>query len=114
MLFFYRKSQKPDNAREKATLNKFIANFMEEGIPAHLSTRVYEYFQQWMYDENFRVLPDDDIYGTYGMADEDLDDAVLKLAKEAGCPTPTNQAVKDMPPVRTVRDLVHLLWKLHL
>ncbi len=58
------------------------------------------------------TLPEHDLYGVYRIWDEDLDDAVLELAHKCGLKKPTTEAVKDLPPVCNVEDLVRLLAQL--
>ena len=91
----------------------FLQYFSKQGIPDFLSLEVYKYIQDFRGAKDFAVQPADDLYKVYGIWSEDLDDAVLQLAQKIGCPKPTTEDVKDMPPVHTIEDLVWLLFRLY-
>jgi hypothetical protein len=59
--------------------------------------------------ESFVPHPDDDLLEVYGIADEDLDDLVLKLLKKCDCRIPVPDETRDMEPVRTAGDLVRFI-----
>lgn len=65
--------------------------------------------------EAFVPAAQDDLLGIFGLADEDLDDdLVLPLLSRLSCKVPTPGETAEMPPVRTVGDLVRFLQQMRL
>lgn len=79
--------------------------------PAETTEAVAAYLQSLAGDPHFAVRAIDSLYRVYGIADEDLDDAVLFLAGRVGAPPPTTEAVSGSP-VETVADLVLMVSRL--
>jgi len=88
---------------------EFVRHFSRQGVSDAVSLEVYDYFRQMREGADAVVRPEHDLYGVYRIWNEDLDDAVLELARKCGLKRPTTEAVKDLPPVRRVEDLVRLL-----
>ena len=101
-------------ARERGTysLDQFLDHFSTETIPERILLEVYRYFQNLQTARDFPVHPADDLYKVYGVWNEDLDDAVIELARKCGCKTPTNENVAGINAVQTIEDLVRLLARL--
>jgi len=93
-------------------LDDFVAFFSGEEIPRRTLVEVYKYFQSLQSVKDFQVHPTDNLYKVYGVWNEDLDDAVLELAKRCGSKTPVTEDLQNMPAVRTVADIVRLLSRL--
>jgi hypothetical protein len=89
--------------------NEFASYFSADGIPLYRLRDVYAYFQNWQSVDDFPVRPEDVISKVYGMFDEDLDDAAHELAKTWRVKFPDPDELQQMPPVRTVADLVRFL-----
>jgi len=99
-------------SRSGRGFEEFAGHFPPESYPRDKLRAVYEYFQSLQFVENFPVDPNDDLYKVYGLADEDLDDAVFELAERYGKKSPTDADLEGQPPVRTVADLVRFLSRL--
>lgn len=78
-------------------------------MPRQIALEVYQYLQEPQTRPGFPVNPRDDLYKVYGIWNEDLDDAVLELAKKCGCKTPTTGLLEGIAPIKSVEDLVKLL-----
>jgi hypothetical protein len=102
---------KGDEANGNYEIKDFLAYFSAKGLAAQLPREVYEYLQAFRGNRDVPVCPADNLYEVYGMWSEDLDDAVLQLARKVGCREPTTDTVKDQPPVKTVEDLIMLLYR---
>ena len=59
--------------------------------------------------EGFKPAPGDDLVYVFGLADEDLDDVVVKLLQRCGCRVPPPAETANMAPIRTVADLYSFL-----
>lgn len=99
-------------ARSGRGFEEFAGYFPAERYPRDKLRVVYEYFQGLQWVKNFPVDPNDDLSDVYGLADEDLDDAVFELAERYGKKSPTDADIEGQPPVRTVADVVRLLSRL--
>jgi hypothetical protein len=99
-------------SRSRYCLDDFLDHFSKDEIPKHMLVEVYRYFQSLRGAKDLAVRPDDDLYQVYGVWNEDLDDAIIELARKCRCKAPTNAAVTGVPPVRSVEDIVRLLVRL--
>jgi len=88
---------------------EFAIYFSGESIPRDKLREVYDYFQQWQSMKDFPVQPEDGLYEVYGIVDEDVDDAVIELAKKWGVSLPPDAEWASMGTVSTVADIVRLL-----
>ena len=91
---------------------QFEEHFRRAGVPARIAREVYLLLRDGSFLGRAEVRPGDELYKVYGLCEEDLDDAVLELARRCGCRRPTTQDVSGLPPVRTVEDLVRLIFYL--
>ena len=91
--------------------DEFVGYFSGAGIPRDRLREVYEYFQSLQSVKNFPVQADDDLYKVFGICNEDVDDAVLELAKRWHRKLPASSDLPVEPPVRTVADMVRLLHR---
>ncbi|HEX2210569.1 MAG TPA: hypothetical protein VHG93_23010 [Longimicrobium sp.] len=53
----------------------------------------------------FKPKPEDDLLKVFGLADDDLDEIVLRILERCGCRVPAPAETEHLPPVRTVEDL---------
>ncbi|MGH9874511.1 MAG: hypothetical protein ACRD9S_18810 [Pyrinomonadaceae bacterium] len=90
-------------------VNDFLEYFSKQQVPGQIALEVYQYFQELQTRPGFPAHPRDDLYKVYGIWHEDLDDAVLELAKKCGCKTPTNELLDGIAPIKSIEDLVRLL-----
>ena len=104
-----RREQKLARQRRGLGFDEFAAYFKAKDIPRDRLREVYDYFQHWQSVKNFPVQPDDDLYQVYGIVDEDVDDAVIELAKKWRVSLPPDSEWESMGTVRTVADVVRLL-----
>jgi hypothetical protein len=81
------------------------------GIDRDIADAVFQYLRRGNWNKSRPIAAAERLYPNYGMADEDLDDAVLELAKAVGGRHLTTDDVRDCTLV-TVRDLALLLQKL--
>jgi hypothetical protein len=94
------------------TFEQFVVEMEKEGIPNDISAHLYRYLSQDYSNRSDSTLhPDDALYGTYRMDEEDEEDAVAELALMCRCEAPTTQLVGHMPLV-TVRDMARILTRL--
>jgi hypothetical protein len=110
--FFSRREERMVRERGAYSQDQFLEHFSTEAIPERILVEIYRYFQSLQKTKNFPVHPSDDLYKVYGVWNEDLDDAVVELARRCGCKTPTNETVKGMDRVQSIQDLAKLLSKL--
>jgi hypothetical protein len=110
-MFGFFKGREERMARERGTysFDQFLNHFSTEAVPERIMLEVYRYFQDLQTTKDFPVHPTDHLYEVYGVWNEDLDDAVIELARRCGCRTPTNDNVKGVNRVQSIEDLVRLL-----
>ena len=98
-------------SRPGETFDTFRASFTTEEAPPELLRAVYAKFQEWCSDAvaAFPVRAADDIGRTYGMVDEDLDDAVLAVVAELGRRLPPAEQLCKMQALVTIRDFVRFV-----
>jgi hypothetical protein len=99
--------------KQRQDFEEFCSAFSNEKIPDSLLLSTYQYFQEWLHDFQFPIRAEDSIARVDGAVDEDLSDAILEIAKRAGCDTPTTKRVAHLEPVRTIADLVRLVALFH-
>ncbi|HZG42136.1 MAG TPA: hypothetical protein VEY93_04175 [Longimicrobium sp.] len=99
--------------RERGGYTKadFVRHFGRDGAVAGV---VWDCLAGEAVVENFKPHPEDDLSTVFGLADEDLDDVVLRALHEAGCRVPSPAETATMPPVRTVADMVGFLADMRL
>lgn len=94
--------------RERAGYTKadFVRHFGRDGRVAGV---VWDCLAGEAVVEDFKPHPEDDLSTVFGLADEDLDEVVLRALRQAGCRVPSPGETGTMPPVRTVADVVRFL-----
>jgi hypothetical protein len=86
--------------------------FLGEEIPENICFQVYTYLQSVDINlQDFPIRPTDDLGTVYGICEEDLDEAVLEIARRCDCPM-TN--ISNMRAIKTVEDLVRLMVNLQI
>jgi hypothetical protein len=105
------RTQRMAASRPGETFETFRGSFESEEIPPEVQRAVYATFQAWCSGAvvAFPVRADDDICRVYGMVDEDLDDAVTETLAACGRQLPPQEQLRQMQPVRTVRDLARFV-----
>jgi hypothetical protein len=99
-------------ARQRSGIgfDDFVAYFSADQIPRDKLFAVYEHLRGWMSVEDFPVHATDDLCKVYGICEEDIDDAVIDLARKWRVVLPVDFEV--VSPVNTVAELVRLLAQL--
>ena len=94
-------------ARPGESFETFRASFGEQDVAPEVLRTVYATFQKWWPHSvaAFPVRPDDDLGHVYGIAGEDLDDAVMDAVAACGRRLPPDEQLRGMRPICTVRDL---------
>jgi hypothetical protein len=96
--------------RQGENFTTFMNYFSEEEISENICFQVYRYLQNSDIRFNdFPVHPTDDLGKIYGICEEDLDEAVLEIAKNCECQISNINNNRELNPVRTVEDLVRFL-----
>ena len=114
--FYYKmlKKLKEERIKNGITSKMFFHYFLEKGVDEKFCQVVYEDFQKWVESiGNFPIMPLDNIFKIYRIADETLDDAILEiLARYQNIPV-KNVDVTNIPEatIQTIDDLVMALWK---
>lgn len=96
---------------ERDGLSRFRDNFGGR-YPEILIAQVYTYLaeQHGAVEPHYIVNPQDDLDRVYGLADLDLEDAVLVIADRAGARLPRANELDELKTrVRTVEDLLQYL-----
>jgi hypothetical protein len=75
---------------------------------------VYLFFQRLILDDEFPVLPTDDIECIYRIGDEDLEEGIIHLAEVCNCLDPRDRSAPECEPIITVGDFVNYLQKLYI
>lgn len=99
------------SSRPGENFDAFRSSFAEDEAPIEVLSAVYAEFQDWCSDSvaAFPVRAANHIGRTYGMVDEDLDDAVLAVVAELGRRFPPAEQLCKVQPVITVRDFVRFV-----
>lgn len=88
---------------------EFIRIMEEKDVPEEVSRSVYDYLSEmWSNRKDRSVHPYDSLYGSYRIAEEDLEDAVVELSKQCGGVEPTTELVGHLPLI-TVTDMVRMI-----
>lgn len=99
--------------RQGENFTTFMNYFSEEEISENICFQVYRYLQNSDIKlHNFPIRPIDALGTVYGICEEDLDEAVLEIARNCGCQISNINNIREMKPVRTVEDLVRFLMDL--
>lgn len=77
-----------------------------QGVDHDISKAVYHFLKHWR--PKHYVSADDDLARIYGIVDDDLDDAVLELARRTGSNRPLSGRIGTKP-VQSARDLAELI-----
>jgi hypothetical protein len=93
-------------ARESYTKNDFQEQLSDAGGDSEVIEEVWAILTEHAIDR-FKPKPEDNLQYIFGLADEDLDEGVVrKLLKTYGCRIPIESELASMKPVDTVQDLV--------
>lgn len=96
--------------RQGENFTTFMNYFSEKEISENICFQVYRYLQNSDIKlHDFPVRPTDDLGTVYGICEEDLDEAVLEIARNCGCQISNINNNRELNPVRTVEDLVRFL-----
>jgi hypothetical protein len=71
-------------ARHGGDLRRFEARMRELGVDDHIGTELVTFLRKWTRTEDFEVRPDDDLLQIYGLADEDVADALAEIGVSCG------------------------------
>ena len=94
---------RPGRGRRDATLAGFLHAFDATGVPDDVALAIYHHLEGWMADAGRAVsVSARDALSLYGIAPEDVDDALGLLLAACGRRAPTD----PRPPLRTVEELV--------
>ena len=101
------RTQRMAAARTGESFETFRDAFGEEDVAPQVLRTVYATFQTWWPHSvaAFPVRADDDLGHIYGIAGEDLDDAVMDAVAACGRRLPPDEQLRGMRPIVTVRDL---------
>jgi hypothetical protein len=98
--------------RQGENFTTFMDYFLGEEIPENICFQIYTYLQSVDINlQDFPIRPTDDLGTVYGICEEDLDEAVLEIARRCDCPM-TN--ISNMRAIKTVEDLVRLMVNLQI
>lgn len=100
--------RKAGRERPASALPPFLRHFEARGIPPEVAASVFRQLQHWMQaqDRHFAVRPDQDLSQVYGLVPEELDAALVRMARECGRHFDPRA---QHPPLHTVDDLVSTL-----
>ena len=104
-----RKQLELNRERNAFTSEAFRTHYRNDGIDAGVVDITWHRLRAEASVDDFRPLPQDDIYQVFRIAEEDLDDLVLELLHAAGARIPSPAETETMVPVRTVDDLVRFV-----
>jgi hypothetical protein len=98
-------------ARTGESFETFRGAFGREDVAPEVLRTVYATFQAWWPHSvaAFPVRADDALGQIYGIAGEDLDDAVMDAVAACGRRLPPDEQLRGMRPIVTVRDLACFL-----
>jgi hypothetical protein len=82
--------------------------FGRVAIPDEIAMVIIQYLRDWEGDQAAKVDPKDDLYGKYGIVDEDLDDFVIFVAEQIGRRLPEDTSYWPRP-LETVEDLARFV-----
>ena len=93
-------------SREGENFDTFRSSFDADEVPQDVLLAVYAKFQEWCSGAvaEFPVRGTDHILAVYGMADEDLDDAIVEVIAMTGRRLPPEVQLRRMGPVIIVKD----------
>jgi len=95
------------NTYSEDAVSLFVAEC--RAVDEDIAMAVFHFLKQWRPKHTFRAS--DDLSRVYGIVDDDLDDAVLELARETGYRRPLSGKL-GVKPVRSASDLAELLHHL--
>ncbi|WP_353928952.1 hypothetical protein WJM97_11490 [Okeanomitos corallinicola TIOX110] len=96
--------------RQGENFTTFMTYFSEKEVPENVCFQVYSYLQNSDIKlHDFPIRPTDDLGKVYGICEEDLDEAVLEIARNCGCPILNINNNRELTSVKTVEDLVRFL-----
>ena len=107
-------SRQRRRGRERADdgMDAFLTSLSALEVSPLIGREVYTYFQKEAIVKNLRLRPEDDLYQVFGIVEEDLDDAVVELARRCGRKDPTTDSLRGLGTVRSVGDLARIISKL--
>jgi hypothetical protein len=81
-----------------------MRSFTQAKIPEDFAFSIITYLRGWEGNQILRVSPSDELYGKYGIVDEDLDDFVLAIAAQNGRQLPSDASYWQQP-ITTIQDV---------
>lgn len=81
----------------------FKASFGVNETPQEVLLATYVWFQKWQFGA-FPVRALDNIGSIYGVVEDDLEDAVIEVLAQCGRKLSSEEQVKRMHPIITIRD----------
>ena len=72
-----------------------IEEMESKGINSVIGGKVFNLFQE-LIGKDFIVLPEDKVYEVYGMAGDDIEDAISRVSLECGCKFPEDEDVAQI------------------
>ncbi len=94
-------------SRPKEEFGAFEHCVAQKGLDYNISIAAFRYFQQNA-DFPFSISLNDDVSRTFGMIDEDLDDAIKEIAEMSGRFSPKNVEAYPIV-VASVEDVIRLI-----
>jgi hypothetical protein len=87
-----------------------FADFMQHfGREPEIAKEIWSALSDHALVYGFKPKPQDELLKVFGLAEEDLDDLVLRILQRCGCRIPSVAETGRMKPVRTVGDLFELV-----
>lgn len=92
--------------REQSDTEQFLASIATDDRSRRIARGVLQELQAVMATERFPVHGNDDVWKTYGLTDDDLDEIILKVLRSEGCELPSRKSIMQQRPINTVADVV--------
>lgn len=108
--FKWLKQYRLKRSRKGQSRQSFVRYFVVEGIPEALVIEVYRYLQKLQLVKGFPVSPEDNMEHVYGLQDEDLTEAIVKIAQICRVPIPPdNSPLWAQAHIFSVEDLIRFV-----